>query len=69
MDIFLCFLKVDCNIISLVYNILSLLRFYLCHGDFVILFFSKFPFRGISCLIEASELILACEFVFALSDF
>ena len=53
----------------LVYNILSLWHFYVCHGNFVVLFFSGFPFRGISYLIEASQLILACQFAFALPDF
>ena len=50
-------------------NISRLWRFYLCHGNFVILFFSEFPLRGISCLIETSQLILACEFAFALPNF
>ena len=40
-----------------------------CHGNFVILFFSEIPFSGISFLIETSELILVCEFAFALLDF
>ena len=48
---------------------LSLGCFYLRHGNFVILFFSEFPFRGISCLIGTSQLILACEFAFVLPDF
>ena len=69
IDISLCFSNFDCNIISLVYNILSLWRFYLCHGNFLILLFSEFPFRGISCLIETSQLILAYEFEFELPNF
>ena len=65
---YFCFSKFECNISS-VYNILNLWRFYLCSRNFFILLFSEFPFRGIPCLIETSQLILACELAFALPDF
>ena len=40
-----------------------------CHGSFLILFLSEIPFTEISCLIETSQLILVCDFPFALLDF
>ena len=52
-----------------VYNILSLWHFHLCHENYAVLFFSEFSVRGILCLIETSQLVLACEFAFALPDF
>ena len=44
-------------------------RLFLCHRNYVTLFFSEIPLPRTSCLIETIQFILVCEIAFALLDF
>ena len=72
-----CFNKIDFVVIPSYIELTWLLlpktrtKYHFMYGmeKLELLFFSEFSFRANSCLIETSQLILACEFAFALQGF